>query len=236
MDSIRKILERPFPQELFKQRQGPGGKTFTYVEIQHYVDRLNLAFDGAWSFEITRREQVDEQLLVEGRLTAAGVVKTGLGGATVTRRRDDGNMISLADDYKKAEADALKRCCRLLGIGGHLYASDGDEEVEPAPPARSTPARTTTTATLARTTTAAPPPRTTTANPAPERNRLSAKQLSAIIAIAKSRGYDDKTFRAQIVERHGVQPEFLSRTQASAVISSMTGNGNGHDRHPGEDA
>ena len=233
MDSIRKTLERPFPQELFKQRQGPGGKVFTYVEVQHYVDRLNLAFDGAWSFEITRREQVDEQLLVEGRLTAAGVVKTGLGGATVTRRRDDGNMVGLADDYKKAEADALKRCCRLLGIGGHLYASDGDEDVEIAPPPRTTPPRTTTAAAPTRTTT---PTRSTTAAPAPERNRLSAKQLAAIIAIAKSRGYDDKTYRAQIVERHGVQPEYLTRAQASAVISSMTGNGNGHDRQPGEDA
>ena len=236
MDSIRKILERPFPQELFKQRQGPGGKTFTYVEIQHYVDRLNLAFDGAWSFEVTRREQVDDQLLVEGRLTAAGVVKTGLGGATVTRRRDDGNMVGLADDYKKAEADALKRCCRLLGIGGHLYASDGDEETEPAPPARTTPQRPATITPARTTTTATPSASAAPTRDVPERNRLTSKQLNATLAIVRSRNLDEKTFRDQVRSRYGKQLEYLTRAQASEVIGTLTGNGNGHDRQPGEDA
>ena len=80
-DETRKILGRHFPAEVLKQRKGPGGIVLSYIEVQHYIDRLNEAFAGAWSFEITHREQVDDQLLVEGRLSAEGVVKTGLGGS-----------------------------------------------------------------------------------------------------------------------------------------------------------
>ena len=232
-DKIRKILERPFEQEVLKQRQGPNNKTFTYVEVQLYIDRLNLAFNGGWSFEVTRREQVDDQLLVEGRFTAGGIVKTGLGGATITRRRDGGQMISLADDYKKAEADALKRCCRLLGIGGHLYASDGDEDVEPAqhpnaPRTAAAPARTTAAPRTAPAATTSPAAK----NEIPERNRLTSKQLNAALSIVRSRNIDERQFRDQVRTRYGKQIEYLTRAQASEVIGDLTGNG--HDRQPAE--
>jgi hypothetical protein len=230
-ESIRKILERQFPQELLKQRQGPGGRQFSYIEVQHYIDRLNEAFGGAWSWEVTRREQIDDQLIVEGRLTAGSVIKSGLGGSVITRRRDDGQIIGLADDYKKAEADAIKRACRLLGIGGHLYSDDAEEGID-STPQRSTPVRAP----------PAPAPRSAvqpTARPAtaqpPERNRLSAKQLAAIWAIARDRGFDDQGFRGKVSQRFGVQPEYLTRTQASELIGALNSNGNGHDRRPGQD-
>jgi hypothetical protein len=234
-EDIRKILERPFSDALLKQRQGPGNKQFTYIEVQHYIDRLNEAFGGAWSWEVTRREQVDDQLIVEGRLTAGSVVKSGLGGAVVTRRRDDGQMVGLADDFKKGEADAIKRASRLLGIGGHLYTDDVEDSFDATPASRPAPspaqARTTAAPSPARTTTSQRP---TTAAP-PERNRLSAKQLAAIWNIARDRGYDDPTFRGKVTQRFGVQPEHLTRTQASELIGVLTSNGNGHDRAPAQE-
>ncbi len=229
-DSIRKILERPFPPELLKQRQGAGGKTFIYVEVIHYVSKLNEAFNGAWSFEVTHREQVDDQLLIEGKLTAAGVVKTGLGGATVTRRRDNAQMVDLSNDYKRAEADSLKRCCRLLGVGGHLvYTGDDDEVAVPQVPARSAP-----TASAPRTTVAPSPPLRTAAPP--ERNRLTSKQLNAIWAIARNQGYSDAEFQSYCVENFGVQASYLSRAFASQIIEKLGNRTNGHaERRPGEE-
>lgn len=234
----RMILERPFESTLLKQRQGPGGQVFTYVEIGAYLRRLNEAFNADWSFEVTKREQHDDQLLVEVRLTAGGVVKTGLGGASVTRRRDNGKLVSLADDYKKCEADALKRACRLLGIGAHLYDDDVAEldnhESEVIATHDAASARRVQEQGRASSTQALEQTRAT-------RARLSSKQLAAIWSLAQQRNLERSAFRARVRDRYGVQPEFLSRTQASELITLLSSNGNGsaetHAMHaPGEEA
>jgi hypothetical protein len=124
---IVQILKRPFAQELIKHREGHDGKQLGYVPIQHYLDRLHEAFDHDWSFELTRREIIGDQILVEVKLTAAGLIKTGIGGAAITLGEDNKTVLSLADDIKMAEADALKRACRLLGIGSELYAIEQDD-------------------------------------------------------------------------------------------------------------
>ena len=222
-DTTRKILERPFAPEQLKQRQGASGKTYTYLEIQLYIDRLNEAFHGIWSWEVIRRDIIDDQLIVEGRLSAGGIMKTGIGGASVTRRRDGGSPISLADDVKKGEADALKRACRLLGVGRELYAGDDDEVVVPQVPTRSAPV------------VVAPAPPQRTAAP-PERSRLTSKQLNAIWAIARNQGYSDAEFQSYCVENFGVQPSYLSRAFASQIIETLGNRTNGHaERRPGEE-
>ena len=44
------------------------------------------------------------------------------GSSRLTRSKDTGEVISLADDLKSAATDALKKCSTLLGVGLHLYA------------------------------------------------------------------------------------------------------------------
>lgn len=238
-DKTRKILQRPFATELLKYREGPGGIRLSYVEVQHYLDRLNEAFGGEWSLEVVRREQVEDQLLVEVRLTTGGVIKVGLGGATVTRRKDNGKMCSLADDYKKAEADAIKRASRLLGIGASLYHDDVESHREgPEEPRSGQPSHT---AQLSRPQgVTVPEPRTaTTARPtadgAPERLRLTARQLGAIQAIARARGLETRDLRERVREEFGVVPEHLTRAQASQLLTRLNGNGAAHQRVVGEE-
>ncbi|MBW2014490.1 MAG: hypothetical protein JRI69_12010 [Deltaproteobacteria bacterium] len=43
----------------------------------------------------------------------------------MTRARENGEMVSLADDLKAAATDAIKKCATLMGVGLHLYSSDG---------------------------------------------------------------------------------------------------------------
>lgn len=206
-ENTKQSLKRPFPQELHKSRKGPEGKQLIYVEVQAYVDRLNEAFGHDWSFELTSKEVVEDQAIVEVRLTTAGLVKTGLGGAQLTRRKDDRQIISLADDYKKAEADALKRACRLLGIGADLYASESDgaepSTVQPAANA------------------GAPSPAPTGVRALPPRERLTSAQLNAIKAIAKKQAIDPVRLRHQIKQRYGVEIEYLNKRQASEVIGAL---------------
>ena len=58
------------------------------------------------------------------------IVKTQFGGADIKRHASgasSGRPLSIADDYKAAASDALKKCASLLGIGLDLYGRDRPE-------------------------------------------------------------------------------------------------------------
>jgi hypothetical protein len=42
----------------------------------------------------------------------------------ITKAKETGEIISLADDLKAAATDALKKAATLLGVGLHLYNGD----------------------------------------------------------------------------------------------------------------
>ena len=219
---IVQILKRPFGQELIKHRQGHDGKMLSYVEIQAYVDRLNEGFDHDWSFELTRQEIIGDQILVEVKLTAAGLIKTGIGGTAITRGEDNKTVLALADDIKMAEADALKRACRLLGIGGELYATEQDDDagiISSPPPANGNPRQ--------------DGPHSQPPSPLPPRERLTNAQLNAIKTIARKQNLDPTNLRRQIKQTYGVEVEYLTKRQASEIITDLDGNrpSNGNGSH-----
>jgi hypothetical protein len=63
-------------------------------------------------------------VLVLGKLTADNVVKCQFGSSKITRTKDTGEIISLADDLKAAGTDSLKKCATMLGVGLYLYNGD----------------------------------------------------------------------------------------------------------------
>jgi hypothetical protein len=176
------------------------------------LDRLNEGFDHDWSFELTRREILGDQILVEVKLTAAGLIKTGLGGAAITRSEDNKTVISLADDIKMAEADALKRACRLMGIGGELYATEQDDGgiISNPPPANGNHRQ--------------DGPHSQPPSPLPPRERLTSAQLNGIKDRAKKQGLDPTGFRKQIKTTYGIELEYLNKKQASEVITGLDAN------------
>ena len=210
---IIEILKRPFPKELHKHREGRDGKKLDYVEVQNYVDRLNEAFAYEWSFELTSREIIGEQIIVEVKLTAAGLTKTGIGGATITRSERDKTVIALADDFKMAEADALKRACRLLGVGSELYATEQDDGtglISSPPPSIASQHRA--------------GPHSLPPSPMPPRERLTSAQLDGIKTRAKKQGLDPAGVRRQIKATYGIEIEYLTKRQASDVITGLDAN------------
>lgn len=74
----RELLEKPFTHEQVKQREGNFGKVLDYVEGHAVIQRLNDAFDSAWSFEILEHEIHNDvgEVIVLGKLTAENGVKT----------------------------------------------------------------------------------------------------------------------------------------------------------------
>lgn len=128
----REALEAPFPPELVRQRSGRGGMTLDYVEIQDVIARLNAAADGAWSFEVTRKEMVEDEIVVFGRLKIGEIVHEDVGGVSVTRGRDDGLPVSIVDDTKAAVSDCIKRCARQAGVALHVGRAADDGAPRPA--------------------------------------------------------------------------------------------------------
>jgi hypothetical protein len=115
-----------FGPEQIKQREGNFGKILDYVEAHSIIQRLNDAFDGEWSFTMTKYEIMKEtdEVIVIGQLNAGGIVKSQFGSSRITRAKETGDIISLADDLKAATTDALKKAATLLGVGLHLYRNE----------------------------------------------------------------------------------------------------------------
>jgi hypothetical protein len=120
----RKQLENPFIPDQIKHRKGNFNRTLAYIEAPAIITRLNDAFDAAWSFEILEHHILQEEVLVLGKLTAEGIVKTQFGSSQITRKKDTAEIISLGDDLKVAATDALKKAATLLGVGLQLYSEE----------------------------------------------------------------------------------------------------------------
>ena len=131
------LLQRT-PRHEIKERQGRGGLRFSYVEHGYVTERLNLVFGFNWDFEVVDKQMLEDEVIVEAKLTVRTpggqtIVKTQFGGADIKRHASgarSGRPLSIADDYKAAASDSLKKCASLLGIGLDLYGRDRPEELD----------------------------------------------------------------------------------------------------------
>jgi hypothetical protein len=203
----RHALEQPFPDSLIRSRKGPFGQTFSYVEGSAYVARLNEALEGQWSFEVLEHQLRDNEAIVLARLTVGDIVKTAFGSSTITISRD-GEVVSIGDDLKAAATDALKKAASLLGVGLHLYSSD--QPREQAASGRHTAAGN-----------GANGHRPGNGNGQNGGNRLTQKQLSAIWSMGRNLGENADQIRQRTRDAFGVEPEYLSKQDASAFITEL---------------
>ena len=203
----RQLLEQVFTEDQVKYREGSFGQTLAYVPGHVVIERLNQAFESLWSFEITAHEIHQDEVIVIGRLSAEGITKTQFGSSKITRARETGEMVSLADDLKAATTDALKKCATLFGIGLHLYADkpvtqdsekggrkgNGGESNQPG-------------------------------NGGNGNGRLTSKQHKFLLKIANDKGMTKKELNDQSVEIYGCVIDYLTRQNASSLIDNMLAN------------
>jgi hypothetical protein len=210
-DMNREELERPFPPEQIKQREGSHGQMLDYLEAHAVIQRLNDALDGDWSFEIVEhavREEISEVIVV-ARLTVGEISKMQVGSAKIKRQRGTGDIINLGDDIKAATSDALKKCATLLGVGLHLYRRDDPQtDQTPAPVTNTTPP--------AQTQSTPRSPRTQTTS-----TRLSQKQHELILKLSKDHGLGLQELNARCQDEYGRVLDHLSKTDASKLIDSL---------------
>ena len=198
----RQLLEQAFNQEEIKQRDGSFGQTLAYVSGHTVIQRLNDAFESAWSFEIILHEIHQDEVIVIGKLTAEGIIKSQFGSSRITRARETGESISLADDLKSAATDALKKCATLLGVGLHLYADKPSPDTGTSKKGNGDD-------------------NSQSGNGGNGNGRLTSKQHSFLLKLANEKGMTKKELNDQCVEIYGSVADFLTRQNASTMIESM---------------
>ena len=238
----RTVLEKPFASEQIKQRKGRNGM-LDYVEGWSVIQRLNEAFEGAWSFEIPWHEIRETEVLVLGKLTADGITKTQFGASSVTRDRQTKDLVSVGDDLKAAATDALKKCATFLGVGLHLYAEKplrppgvtpppGPPLARPAPTVVATPALAASAAPPATRPVSTPeapsgPAPATASTPGPGHallrgGRVTPRQLAAIWQVARAKNLEPGAVEAMSLRVFNRKPDALTAVEASALIKELT--------------
>jgi len=199
----RDILCRPFAPDQIRTRPGRNGQQLQYLETHSVIARLNEGCDR-WDFDVVEHSVHDDEVIVLGRLTADGVVKTAFGGSSITID-SQGRVVSLADDLKAAASDSLKKCASLLGVGLELYG---------APPARPAPSHNSGAANGNGGNGSG-----NGGNGADHGDRITAKQLAAIHAACRRLAVSRDDLHGLVSERfRKPKLEYLSKAEASAVL------------------
>ena len=144
INDVQDKLRVPFTgdqiQVLKKTWTGRDGKEksidLTYAQVPAIISRLNEAFGGDWTFEITKDifEREMAQVLVFGRLRACGVVHDAIGCDGIGQGDE-----SLGDAYKGAVGDAIRLCAKQFGVGLDLWMKKSGSVSTEAPAAANKP-------------------------------------------------------------------------------------------------
>jgi Rad52/22 family double-strand break repair protein len=212
----RELLEKPFGLEQIKQREGNFGKMLNYIEGNSVIQRLNDSFDAKWSFEILEHKILDntDEVVVLGKLAAGDIAKTQFGSSKITRARESGDIISLADDLKAAGTDALKKCATLLGVGLHLYKSSSK-----APSLGQSDNKNKSNNNFKRGNNNGG--NGNGGDNGNGNNRISAKQHKYIMSLSLERGISKSKLNEHCLEAYAVALDYLTRADASSLIENL---------------
>ncbi len=209
----RDILEKPFGPEQIKQREGNFGKKLDYIEGHVVIQKLNDAFDAVWSFVILKHEILKDEVIVLGELSAGVIKKSQFGSSRITRVRNTGDMMSLADDLKAAATDSLKKCATMFGIGLHLYNKDGQINQRPSGGNQSNGQGWNNNQ---------PSGDGGNGNGNGNSNgRITAKQHNFIQSLLKNKAITKSEINKKCVDTYGSVMDYLSRADASNLISEL---------------
>jgi DNA recombination protein Rad52 len=130
-------LNAKIPRDVVSERQGSGGKSFSYLTGHYVIDLLNKIFgQGNWSYLVEHTECVHSgndgktntvHYIARGRLEVPvlGSMFTDVGYGDGSDKFNIGKAHELA--IKEAATDAFKRCARNLGMATGLALYDKEQ-------------------------------------------------------------------------------------------------------------
>jgi len=156
MNDIENELSGPIPRSAVSERQGPGGRSLSYLQAHYVIDRMNKVFGALnWSsntIEVTcvhrgeiesygkkkhtahylARVQIEVQAKgADGQVYRTSHVGTGYGDGDDAQNPGKAHELAM----KEAESDALKRAIKNLGqsMGLALYDKEQSNVADDAP-------------------------------------------------------------------------------------------------------
>lgn len=109
------------------------GKDFDYVRVGWMRRQMEAAFPMSWDVEFFETANAEtllkaKAIVVKARITVRHpatreplMVKEAFGGVGVKFRKDTSEPLDLGNDYKSAQADAMKKALSLFGISSDVY-------------------------------------------------------------------------------------------------------------------
>jgi len=131
------ILEELYKTLPLKERQGTGGMRFKYIPNENVIDKMNKVFKGNWSTNVTYKEIIEDQLIMEVLVTVSDpdtevqFSHTGFSSQPIARYKEGvnaGKIVDLGNIYKSALAKAIVNACTRWGVGlfkeTNVYGTD----------------------------------------------------------------------------------------------------------------
>lgn len=129
---INRLFDTKTPAKFIKTRPGAGGKPVRYVEVGYIINELNRAFGAFWEFKVVDKQVGKKQIWVQGQLTVKdfktnfSITKETFGGADIKFRKDNGEVVDIANDLKAAVSDCIKKCASMFGIAADVFFREQD--------------------------------------------------------------------------------------------------------------
>ena len=123
-EELSKKLTAEFSPDVIKTRAGRN-RTLSHAPTYVYVQRLIDTRPLGYSTEIVSHEAFNGEAIIKMKFTLHGdqeISVEAIGGCKLPG--EDGRGLGVADAFKGACSDALKKCLSLLGVGLHLYDND----------------------------------------------------------------------------------------------------------------
>lgn len=245
---IYAALAAPFPEEAIERTDGKvtgKGYSTTGIKYQYVVNRVNEVL-GFGSFRAHRTITVKEITRGNGRpafealcdlSVELGSWENGQWVPFAEALADGGHVSSSeADARKGAFTNALKKGFAMFGVGREAYQGSIDDDALPSDPDTSPMTTVVRAPAPVRAVATTPPAAPRTQPQGADRGRISSKQVAAIMSISRKLGTDPAALRSRVKTQFNCQLEFLSREQASTVITSLqsqlNSNGSGHHSDP----
>lgn len=127
-EAIAKQLQEPFPQEMLRFNQAKG---LTYIPISEVIARLNrvLGFEN-WSYDVVKAWREPDHpdwclahVCLQVTIGDKEISRSGYGGQQIKKKKN-GDVVDLGDEFKGAVSDALKKAAQSLGVGLELARTE----------------------------------------------------------------------------------------------------------------
>lgn len=127
-ESIAKQLQEPFPQEMLRFNQAKG---LTYIPISEVIARLNRVLGVEnWSYDVSKAWREPDHpdwclahVRLHVRIGEKEIARSGYGGQQIKKKKN-GDVVDLGDEFKGAVSDALKKAAQSLGVGLELARTE----------------------------------------------------------------------------------------------------------------